>query len=237
MTSTTSHIRLARRSAAVAALALLTPLTLAACSSDDKNDAANSTSATSTGAAASTQSASGRASETGTMAARITPTDTWAKAADSGMSAAFGTLRNTGKAPVVITGARGDAGPVQLHVTTKTANGMEMKETKSFTVPAGGALTLEPGGSHLMFMNLTHALKAGETQKLTVTFEDGSHTDVTFPVRAYEGAKEKYAGSSHSSHSMDGHSMGEHSMSGHSMDMSSATASGMSMSGMASHSH
>ena len=146
---------------------------------------------------------------------------------DSGMSAAFGTLKNTGTKPIVVTGARGDAGPVQLHVTQKTATGMEMKETKSFTVPAGGSLELKPGSSHLMFMNLSHALKAGETQKLTVTFEDGSHTDVSFPVRAYDGAKEKYAGSGHAQHSSEA----SHSGDAHSSGMGSHSA-GSTMPGM-----
>mgnify|MGYP002652708137 CR=1 FL=1 len=63
---------------------------------------------------------------------------------------------------VVITGASGDAGPVQLHVTTKTANGMEMKQTSNFTLAPGGTLKLAPGGNHLMFMNLSKALAAGD---------------------------------------------------------------------------
>lgn len=215
----TSATRRTRRLTAVALLTLATPAALTACSSDDSGTSGDSKSAAS--------SASATSSADATMASRITPSDTWAKAADSGMSAAFGTLKNTGTKPIVITGARGDAGPVQLHVTQKTATGMEMKETKSFTVPAGGSLELKPGSSHLMFMNLSHALKAGETQKLTVTFEDGSHTDVSFPVRAYDGAKEKYAGSGHAQHSSEA----THSGDAHSSGMGSHSA-GSTMPGM-----
>ena len=157
----TSATRRTRRLTAVALLTLATPAALTACSSDDSGTSGDSKSAASSAPATSTSATS---SADATMASRITPSDTWAKAADSGMSAAFGTLKNTGTKPIVVTGARGDAGPVQLHVTQKTATGMEMKETKSFTVPAGGSLELKPGSSHLMFMNLSHALKAGETQ-------------------------------------------------------------------------
>ena len=213
-----------RRLTAVALLTLAAPAALTACSSDDSGTSGDSKSAASSAPATSTSATS---SADATMASRITPSDTWAKAADSGMSAAFGTLKNTGTMPIVITGARGDAGPVQLHVTQKTATGMEMKETKSFTVPAGGSLELKPGSSHLMFMNLSHALKAGETQKLTVTFEDGSHTDVSFPVRAYDGAKEKYAGSGHAQHSSEA----THSGDAHSSGMGSHSA-GSTMPGM-----
>ena len=213
-----------RRLTAVALLTLAAPAALTACSSDDSGTSGDSKSAASSAPATSTSATS---SADATMASRITPSDTWAKAADSGMSAAFGTLKNTGTKPIVITGARGDAGPVQLHVTQKTATGMEMKETKSFTVPAGGSLELKPGSSHLMFMNLSHALKAGETQKLTVTFEDGSHTDVSFPVRAYDGAKEKYAGSGHAQHSSEA----THSGDAHSSGMGSHSA-GSTMPGM-----
>ena len=213
-----------RRLTAVALLTLATPAALTACSSDDSGTSGDSKSAASSAPVTSTSATS---SADATMASRITPSDTWAKAADSGMSAAFGTLKNTGTKPIVVTGARGDAGPVQLHVTQKTATGMEMKETKSFTVPAGGSLELKPGSSHLMFMNLSHALKAGETQKLTVTFEDGSHTDVSFPVRAYDGAKEKYAGSGHAQHSSEA----THSGDAHSSGMGSQSA-GSTMPGM-----
>ena len=213
-----------RRLTAVALLTLAAPAALTACSSDDSGTSGDSKSAASSAPATSTSATS---SADATMASRITPSDTWAKAADSGMSAAFGTLKNTGTKPIVVTGARGDAGPVQLHVTQKTATGMEMKETKSFTVPAGGSLELKPGSSHLMFMNLSHALKAGETQKLTVTFEDGSHTDVSFPVRAYDGAKEKYAGSGHAQHSSEA----SHSGDAHSSGMGSHSA-GSTMPGM-----
>lgn len=215
----TPATRRTRRLTAVALLTLAAPAALTACSSDDSGTSGDSKSAAS--------SASATSSADATMASRITPSDTWAKAADSGMSAAFGTLKNTGTKPIVVTGARGDAGPVQLHVTQKTATGMEMKETKSFTVPAGGSLELKPGSSHLMFMNLSHALKAGETQKLTVTFDDGSHTDVSFPVRAYDGAKEKYAGSGHAQHSSEA----SHSGDAHSSGMGSHSA-GSTMPGM-----
>lgn len=220
----TSATRHTSRLTAVALLTLATPAALTACSSDDSGTSGDSKSAASSAPATSTSATS---SADATMASRITPSDTWAKAADSGMSAAFGTLKNTGTKPIVVTGARGDAGPVQLHVTQKTATGMEMKETKSFTVPAGGSLELKPGSSHLMFMNLSHALKAGETQKLTVTFEDGSHTDVRFPVRAYDGAKEKYAGSGHAQHSSEA----SHSGDAHSSGMGSHSA-GSTMPGM-----
>lgn len=220
----TSATRRTRRLTAVALLTLATPAALTACSSDDSGTSGDSKSAASSAPATSTSATS---SADATMASRIRPSDTWAKAADSGMSAAFGTLKNTGTKPIVVTGARGDAGPVQLHVTQKTATGMEMKETKSFTVPAGGSLELKPGSSHLMFMNLSHALKAGETQKLTVTFEDGSHTDVSFPVRAYDGAKEKYAGSGHAQHSSEA----THSGDAHSSGMGSHSA-GSTMPGM-----
>lgn len=220
----TSATRHTRRLTAVALLTLAAPAALTACSSDDSGTSGDSKSAASSAPATSTSATS---SADATMASRIPPSDTWAKAADSGMSAAFGTLKNTGTKPIVVTGARGDAGPVQLHVTQKTATGMEMKETKSFTVPAGGSLELKPGSSHLMFMNLSHALKAGETQKLTVTFEDGSHTDVSFPVRAYDGAKEKYAGSGHAQHSSEA----THSGDAHSSGMGSHSA-GSTMPGM-----
>ena len=60
-----------------------------------------------------------------------------------------------------------------------------------------------------------------------MTFEDGSHTDVSFPVRAYDGAKEKYAGSGHAQHSSEA----SHSGDAHSSGMGSHSA-GSTMPGM-----
>ncbi|WP_323741117.1 copper chaperone PCu(A)C [Microbacterium sp. VKM Ac-2870] len=139
--------------------------------------------------AASTTSAAAGAS--------VTISDAWVKAADSGMSAAFGTLHNSSSADVTLTAATSPASSMlQLHETVADASGaMVMKEKAGgFVIPAGGDLVLQPGGNHIMLMDLTAPLKAGAETTFTLTFSDGSATQFTAPVKDYSGANENYQG-------------------------------------------
>lgn len=138
----------------------------------------------------------------------------WAKAASSGMSAAFATVRNTTDRPVVVEKASSPVSAMtQLHVTTKDANGaMVMAEAKNgFTIPAHGSLELAPGGGHVMFMNLTKPLLAGDTVPVTLTLKDAAPVTFTAQVRAYSGAKETYAPGSTGTAT---HDMATHDMAG-----------------------
>ncbi|WP_418276552.1 copper chaperone PCu(A)C [Isoptericola jiangsuensis] len=127
----------------------------------------------------------------------VTVTDPWVKAADEGMSAAFGEITNDGDADVTLTVAQSDAaGMVELHETVADGAGeMSMQEIDGgFVIPAGQTLTLEPGGNHLMFMDLTGPLEAGAEVTVTLTFSDDSTTELTAPVKDYSGANESYTG-------------------------------------------
>lgn len=127
----------------------------------------------------------------------VTITDVWVKSADDGMSAAFGELENTGDVDATIVSAATDASPmVGLHETVENEAGeMVMREKDGgFTVPAGGSLTLEPGGNHIMLMDLTAPVKAGDEVTFTLTFSDDSTLEFTAPAKDYSGANENYEG-------------------------------------------
>ncbi len=151
-----------------------------------------------------TDSETAPATATGTSAVQeaLQLHDGWAKAADKDMTAAFGTLKNTGSEDLVITGGSTDvAKNVEAHVMVKDDNGqMVMQEAEDgLTVPAGGELVLKPGGEHLMLMGLKDAVKPGSEITITVTFKGGATQDLTFPVREFDGAKESYSPSDSSS--------------------------------------
>ncbi|WP_448630431.1 copper chaperone PCu(A)C [Cellulomonas soli] len=132
-----------------------------------------------------------------TAAESITVEDAWVKAAESGMSAAFGQIQNTGDADVSVVAVESPASPmVQLHETVENENGeMVMREKEGgFTIPAGGELTLEPGGSHIMLMDLVEPVVAGDEVTFTLTFSDDSTLDFTAPAKDYSGADENYVG-------------------------------------------
>ncbi|MFK4729629.1 copper chaperone PCu(A)C [Agromyces mediolanus] len=142
-----------------------------------------------------------------TEAERLTVTDAWVKAGDEAMSAAFGELENTGEDPITIVSAETElAGRVELHETVENETGeMVMREKDGgFAIPAGGSLSLEPGGNHLMLMELGGPILAGEEYTFTLTFADGSSSTFTAPAKDYAGANENYEGGD-----MDGMDMGD----------------------------
>ncbi|MFD4461963.1 copper chaperone PCu(A)C [Nocardia sp. NPDC058480] len=127
---------------------------------------------------------------------RISMSDQWIKAADSGMSAAFGNLRNTGDVPVTLVAATSPASDrVEIHEVVPDSTGAKTMRPKEggITIPAHGEVTLKPGAEHLMFMDLKQPLRTGAQTSLTLTFSDGSSTVVSAQVRDFAGGNEHYA--------------------------------------------
>jgi copper(I)-binding protein len=113
------------------------------------------------------------------------------------MSAAFGELSNSSDQDITVVSAESDASSMlELHETVENDSGeMVMREIDGgFVIPAGGSLTLEPGANHIMLMDLTAPLMAGEEATFTLTFSDGSTFEFTAPVKDYSGASENYEG-------------------------------------------
>lgn len=179
--------------AAVAALAL--GLGLAACSEDTGSATSNTAEP-----AATSQPNDGGESE----AAVVVFQNGWAKATDTEMSGAFGTLRNTGDVDVRITGVSSPISEVvEMHEMVPGGSGMQMQEKEGgFVIPAGGELFLEPGKEHFMFMDLTEPITTGQVIELVLEFDDGSEQDISLTARDFKGGEEEYVGgdSSHDEH-------------------------------------
>jgi copper(I)-binding protein len=125
----------------------------------------------------------------------VTIEDAWVKSAPEGMSAAFGTLVNSADQNATVTSASSDASTMlELHETVENeAGAMVMREIEGgFVLPAGEDLPLEPGANHIMLMDLTAPLVAGEEVTFTLTFSDDSTYEFTAPVKDYSGANENY---------------------------------------------
>ncbi len=124
----------------------------------------------------------------------LTVTDGWVKAADSGMTAAFGTLENSSDKDLTLVSAESEVSPMELHEVSADASGAMVMHPKDggFVVPAHGSLTLEPGGLHVMLMDLSTALEPGMTVDLTLVGDDGTRWTTSFPVRTFTGANESY---------------------------------------------
>lgn len=152
--------------------------------------------------------------------AALTVTDPWVKAAEDGMSAAFGTITNTSDQDVTIMSASTPASPmVELHETVMGSNGtMQMQEKQGgFVIPAKGKLVLEPGANHIMLMGLTKPVKAGDDISFDLKLKDGSTVTFTAQGKDFVGANENYTGGDEPT---DGATMDHSTMDHGSMDHS-----------------
>lgn len=172
-----------RLSAALGAALLTLTLTLGACGDDSSSDSASDAGTASSSAA------------TPHDASSLSMTDPWVKSAKSGMTAAFGTLVNNGTSDITVVSATSDiTSAMELHETVQNDDGtMAMQPRKGgFTISAGDQHQLEPGGDHLMIMDLNRALKPGEMVTIQLTLSDGSTTEIDATVKNFTGADEKY---------------------------------------------
>jgi len=112
----------------------------------------------------------------------------WARAKPAGgTSAAYLTVTNGTSADDMLVGVAAPSvtSSASLHETTTDASGMTgMKHTDGVPIPAGKTVTLEPGGYHIMLMDLTRELKVGDTVDLVLTFQQAGPVNVTAEVRA-----------------------------------------------------
>ena len=119
--------------------------------------------------------------------------DPWVKAADSGMTAAFGVLVNDGDTDATIVSASSSVSPMELHEMTMKDGKMVMQpKADGFTIKAKSTHTLEPSGDHLMLMNVAQPVKPGDEVIFTLTFADGRNAQFTAIAKPFAGAGESY---------------------------------------------
>ena len=113
----------------------------------------------------------------------VTVTGAWARASLplQDTSAAYMTLRSA--APDSLTGVTGPNGMAMLHRSTHEGGMAGMADMDSLALPAGQVVTLAPGGTHIMLMDLKHRLRAGDTLTLTLHFAHAADQSVSVPVR------------------------------------------------------
>ncbi|GAA2528406.1 copper chaperone PCu(A)C [Pilimelia columellifera] len=119
--------------------------------------------------------------------------DPWVKAADKGMTAAFGTLVNDSETDVTVTSAATAISPVELHQMAMKDGKMVMQvKPGGLLVKARSSHKLEPGGDHLMLMALKGPVAAGEQLSFTLTLADGKTVAFSAVAKPFTGAGEDY---------------------------------------------
>ncbi|WP_194822643.1 copper chaperone PCu(A)C [Micromonospora sp. S-DT3-3-22] len=176
---TTSPFGSRRRSAFVlATAAALVAVGAGGCASSDSSSTAQPSPSASASAA------------TGVVTIR----DPWVKAADKGMTAAFGTLVNDGDTDVTLTSVTTSVSAMELHEMAMKDGKMVMQQKQGgIVIKAKSTHALEPGGDHLMLMDLTKPVQAGDELTFTLTFADGKTQQFTAVAKPFTGAQETYA--------------------------------------------
>lgn len=116
--------------------------------------------------------------------------DAWVRATegakDTTMTAAFMVLTNTTGSPFSVTGATSDvSGMTEFHDMVEKDGTMVMTKMEHGVAlaPETGAI-LQPGGKHVMLMDMKKSLSPGDEVTFTLTYGDNKTVSVTAPVKA-----------------------------------------------------
>ena len=119
-------------------------------------------------------------------AATLESDDLWLRQSIPGAEngAGFGTLRNTSDEYIVIVAAYSDAAAdVELHRHIHRDGQMAMEQIEALSVPAGTEVRLQPGGYHLMLMQLHAPLEPGQEYQVTLRLNNDERFEFKVPVK------------------------------------------------------
>ena len=112
--------------------------------------------------------------------------DAWIRepAAGTTATAAYATITNDGDEDITLIGASSPlTDQVELHETLMDDEGMMSMQQKEggFVIEAGTSLVMEPGGAHVMLLDVDPADVTGEIE-ITYDFDGADHVTVQAPV-------------------------------------------------------
>ncbi|ABA05127.1 protein of unknown function DUF461 [Nitrobacter winogradskyi Nb-255] len=110
----------------------------------------------------------------------------WTRATAGGAKVAVGyvTIENKGGvADKLVGGSTDAAGRLEVHEMSMNNGVMKMNQVEGgLAVEPGKTVKLEPGGYHLMLLDLKHPFKKGEKVPITLKFEKAGDVAVTLDV-------------------------------------------------------
>lgn len=96
---------------------------------------------------------------------------------------AFMVIKNTGDKDVKVLKADNPASRVtELHTHLNENGVMKMRPVPGIEVKAKGQAVLQPGGLHIMMIDLKAPMKEGDVVPITLNFDDGSSKQVDAKV-------------------------------------------------------
>lgn len=117
--------------------------------------------------------------------AQTTVTDAWVRGtvAQQKATGAFMQLKSASGGRLVQASSPA-AGMVEIHEMAMDGNVMRMRPVTGVDLPAGQAVALQPGGLHVMLMDLKAPLKAGQAVPITLVIEGRGGQRETVEVKA-----------------------------------------------------
>jgi len=115
----------------------------------------------------------------------VVVTNAWARATVTAQTVGGVYMDIRSNAPARLLSATSPvAGKSEIHQMRIEGGVMKMTAIASVSLPAGKTVKLEPGGYHVMLMDLKRQLKAGDSVPLTLTFEGNDKTRHTVEIKA-----------------------------------------------------
>lgn len=121
--------------------------------------------------------------------------DAWVRASEysaeaGGMTGVFAKITNRGDKTITLVGGSTDAAMmVQTH---EVVDGQMQEKKGGIEIHVGQTVTLQPGGLHIMLMNLTKPIVVGDKIEYTFKFEGADSQTVTLTAKESEGGDETY---------------------------------------------
>ncbi len=111
--------------------------------------------------------------------------DAWVRGTVSTQKATGAFMRLTPSAALRLVAVSSPAaGVTEIHQMSMENDTMKMRQVPGLDLSAGRTSELKPGGYHVMLMDLKATVKAGDTVRLTLTFEDANKKTFTQEVQA-----------------------------------------------------
>lgn len=103
----------------------------------------------------------------------------WSRPAMAGHNGVvYLSITDHGPADRLVAASSPAAAKAELHETTNDHGVMKMRPVAALPVPSGKTVTLRPGGYHIMLVDLKHALAAGDSVPVRLTFAHAGSVDV-----------------------------------------------------------
>lgn len=114
----------------------------------------------------------------------LTIANAWARATPPGVrtAAAYLTIANDGAADRLLEAASPAARVLELHTHRSEGGLQRMVRLPDVALPAGGTVRFEPGGLHVMLIDIAAPLTPGMQIELTLRFENASPVTLSVPV-------------------------------------------------------